>query len=224
MGCPDWTRLLAWRERRDGIEPDGWGAAVAHLDDCPDCRRQALAADPTLLFARPAPVPLDAAGEAARMRQAVAAMRRASRLLPGERRGAAEAASGAATAVSRLVDRPFDRLIAATAARLPGWRLAAALALAAGLLWASPVPVDPGSATAPAAVAMVAGTGPTLAAAALPAAVRGQGIAAAATVPADDLTRLPVFEGLDRPRDANVYQLDGDGLLVVMIVDETLDV
>jgi hypothetical protein len=71
---------------------------------------------------------------------------------------------------------------------------------------------------------MAAGAGPTLAAAALPAAVRGQGIAAAATVPADDLTRLPVFEGLDRPRDANVYQLDGDGLLVVMIVDETLDV
>jgi hypothetical protein len=34
----------------------------------------------------------------------------------------------------------------------------------------------------------------------------------------------PVFEGLDRPSDANVYQLDGEGLLVVMIVDETLDV
>jgi hypothetical protein len=34
----------------------------------------------------------------------------------------------------------------------------------------------------------------------------------------------PVFEGLDRPRDARVYQLDGEGLVVVMIVDETLDV
>jgi len=36
--------------------------------------------------------------------------------------------------------------------------------------------------------------------------------------------RRPVFEGLDKPRSASVYELTGEELDVVMVVDETLDV
>jgi len=57
------------------------------------------------------------------------------------------------------------------------------------------------------------------------------GPAAAAVAPAGagavrggEWARRPVFEGLDRPRSASVYELAGEELDVVMVVDETLDV
>lgn len=81
--CPDWRRLAAHRLDPRADEPEGWSEALAHLDGCAACRGEALRADPTLAFRRlraleMAPVHVDA--EADRMRQAVAAMRVASRL------------------------------------------------------------------------------------------------------------------------------------------------
>jgi len=85
--CPDWTALVALRERAvdgvDAAEPAGWAEAVAHLDACPRCRREAMAADPLLVFRRlpvsEMPEAVEQA-EAESMRQAVAAMRTARRL------------------------------------------------------------------------------------------------------------------------------------------------
>ena len=80
--CPDWTALVALRER-DDAEPAGWAEAVTHLDACPRCRREAMAADPLLVFRRlpvsEMPEAVEQA-EAESMRQAVAAMRTARRL------------------------------------------------------------------------------------------------------------------------------------------------
>jgi hypothetical protein len=85
--CPDWTGLVALRERAadaaDTAEPAGWAAAVAHLDACPRCRREAMAADPLLVFRRLPVTEMPEAAEQAEaesMRQAVAAMRTAKRL------------------------------------------------------------------------------------------------------------------------------------------------
>lgn len=82
MSCPDWTRLVALREGADA-EPAGWVEAMAHLDACPHCRRDAVAADPLLIFRRLPAVEMpegDERAEAEAMRQAVAAMRTARRL------------------------------------------------------------------------------------------------------------------------------------------------
>ncbi|HEX2225172.1 MAG TPA: hypothetical protein VHN15_13310 [Thermoanaerobaculia bacterium] len=84
MSCPDWKALSAWRRERDGVQPAGWREALAHFDGgCKACRRQALAADPTLMF-RAVPVieipEAQEADEVEAMRQAVAAMRTASRM------------------------------------------------------------------------------------------------------------------------------------------------
>ncbi len=76
MSCPDWTALAV---RRD----DGWAAAVEHFDGCTLCRREALAADPLLVFRRLPAADLSPAEEQAEIegvRQAVAAMRKAERL------------------------------------------------------------------------------------------------------------------------------------------------
>jgi hypothetical protein len=82
MSCPDWTALVALRESNDA-EPAGWAEAVTHLDACPRCRREAMAADPLLVFRRlpvsEMPEAVEQA-EAESMRQAVAAMRTARRL------------------------------------------------------------------------------------------------------------------------------------------------
>jgi hypothetical protein len=85
--CPDWTGLVALRERAadaaNTAEPAGWAAAVTHLDACPRCRREAMAADPLLVFRRLPVTEMPEAveqAEAESMRQAVAAMRTAKRL------------------------------------------------------------------------------------------------------------------------------------------------
>jgi hypothetical protein len=106
-GCPDWTSLVAARERAeredngsDGAVPTGWTAAMEHLDTCPRCRRQAVTADPLLVFQRlpgAGLAPAEERAEAESMVQAVAAMRAAGRLesrrsFTGWRRWAAAAA------------------------------------------------------------------------------------------------------------------------------------
>ena len=87
--CPDWTAVVAHRFERDGEEPAGWRGMLAHAEECADCRRQALAADPTLVFARLAAED-SAVVDVAAMRRAVETLRRAQRVSPGRaRRGRA---------------------------------------------------------------------------------------------------------------------------------------
>ncbi|HEY0553976.1 MAG TPA: hypothetical protein VGG20_06885 [Thermoanaerobaculia bacterium] len=118
VSCPDWTALVALRERADADgspEPADWAAALEHLDGCPRCRRQAVAADPLLVFRRlpGAEMPGERA-EAEAMVQAVAAMRTAERLesrrrFAGWRRWAAAAVLAL---VSLSVGRDRDPLLA----------------------------------------------------------------------------------------------------------------
>lgn len=200
MSCPDWKTLAAWRDDPRAEEPAEWREGLAHLDQgCTLCRRAALAADPTLVFRRlavvPAPAPAQEASEADAMRRAVAAMRAASRVEASERRG-----------------RPLGSL------SWKRWAAAAALAVAAlsmpgddARLRREPLAAPPMSARLlPAALSE-----------AMPAALRaGSPEALPAAVAGDG---LPTVEGVDRP-GARVYHMDGEGLSVVMIVDETLDV
>ena len=94
MSCPDWTALAAHRlDKRGGAEPEGWSEALAHFDGgCQLCRKAALKSDPTLVFRRLAQVPAvtmtetQERAEVDSVRQAVAAMRTASRLEKGSRR------------------------------------------------------------------------------------------------------------------------------------------
>jgi hypothetical protein len=143
-GCPDWTSLVAARERAEhednGAVPAGWPAAMEHLDACPRCRRQAVAADPLLVFQRLPGVglaPAEERAEAESMVQAVAAMRAAGRLksrrsFTGWRRWAAAAALAL---ISLSLGRDKAPLLA-TASVPP------ALALPA-----TAIPADNGSAT-----------------------------------------------------------------------------
>ena len=111
MSCPDWTTLAAHRRERRGAEPDGWQAALAHFDACSACRREALAADPTLVFRRMPEVamtPAAEAAEAASMRQAVAAMRTASRV-EASQRSSAGWRRWAAAAVLTVAALPLGR-------------------------------------------------------------------------------------------------------------------
>lgn len=88
LSCPDWSRLAAVRDARDardneGTEPEGWAEAVAHSDACSLCRKEALKADPLLVFRRmatPEITPAEERLEVESMQQAVAAMRTARRL------------------------------------------------------------------------------------------------------------------------------------------------
>jgi hypothetical protein len=89
-GCPDWRALARERAARPG-DPAGWDAALAHLDDCARCRRDAPAADPLLVFRRLPPVQVDG-GEVEAMRLRVAALVRASEV--GKPQGRLPAALG----------------------------------------------------------------------------------------------------------------------------------
>ncbi len=74
MSCPDWKTLVQTRDAL-GRDPASWGDALAHLEDCPHCRKTALACAPSLLFRRLPQVALGADG-IADMKRAVAVMRR----------------------------------------------------------------------------------------------------------------------------------------------------
>jgi len=134
--CPDWTALVALRERAaDAAEPAGWTEAVTHLDACPRCRREAMAADPLLVFRRlpvsEMPEAVEQA-EAESMRQAVAAMRTAKRLesrrsFAGWRRWAAAAVLTVASLA--MGDRaPVDLNPAAAESEAPASEAAAVAA------------------------------------------------------------------------------------------------
>jgi hypothetical protein len=75
MSCPDWSRLVAHRATPQQAEPPEWQEALRHLEACGPCRKQAVKADPTLVFRR---LPTVQAGpeEADAMGRAVAALRR----------------------------------------------------------------------------------------------------------------------------------------------------
>jgi hypothetical protein len=192
VSCPDWIVLTAHRRGRDGSEPAGWSEALAHLDGCNLCRRQALAADPTLVFRRLAAVPaaamtpVEERSEADGVRAAVAAMRAASRL-------------------DSLEARPRTS---------SGWRrwstgaLAAILALAAVV-----VPSKPLKVVSNAADAAIFREGR------VEVGVLDEPVPAAQQVDLEE----PVVEGVNLP-DARVYHMSGDGLSVVMVVDESLDI
>lgn len=78
MSCPDWSRLAA--ARIEETEPEGWVEAVTHFDSCSLCRKEALKADPLLVFRRMPAVEIEENLEVESMQQAVAAMRTARRL------------------------------------------------------------------------------------------------------------------------------------------------
>lgn len=78
MSCPNWRELCARREE-DAADAPGWHSAMIHLDDCPACQKEALDADPTLLFRRLPELEVDAE-EVRAMQRAVAGMRRSEPL------------------------------------------------------------------------------------------------------------------------------------------------
>jgi hypothetical protein len=143
LSCPDWTALVALRER-DDAEPAGWAAALTHLDACPRCRREAMAADPLLVFRRLPVTEMPEAveqAEAESMRQAVAAMRTAKRLesrrsFAGWRRWAAAAVlTVASLTMGDRAPAELNRAVAESAAPV-----AASEAMAAAAAPAAPSP------------------------------------------------------------------------------------
>lgn len=75
MRCPEWRALLAHRFDAALEAPPHWSAAESHLEECAECRRRALAIDPTLVF-RGAASWTETAGESAEIMQAVRTLRR----------------------------------------------------------------------------------------------------------------------------------------------------
>jgi hypothetical protein len=127
MGCPDWSALTA-RRHNAADEPAEWTAAVEHFDGCTLCRRDAVAADPLLVFRRLPVVemtPAEESSEVAAMRQAVAAMRTGKRLearrsFAGWRRWAAAAVLAVVSlSVSRDREPQLDPVVTAPQALMP---------------------------------------------------------------------------------------------------------
>ena len=210
MSCPDWKTLAAWRDDPRAEEPAEWQEALAHLDrGCVQCRRAAVAADPTLVFRRlavvpavPASSPAQEASDIEAMRRAVAAMRAGSRVEASERRS-----------------RPARAARALKALSWKRWGVAAARALAAQSL-----PAGPGRYASDQTSDQTVQPARQPVAMALPATpakiMTAGGLETGATLLGDD---LPTLEGVDRP-GARVYHMDGEGLSGTMIFDETLDV
>lgn len=199
MSCPDWKALATWRETPQAEEPAEWREALGHLDrGCAHCRRAALAADPTLVFRRlasvPEPTPAQEASDVEAMRRAVAAMRAASRVEKVERHGRA----------ARTIS--WKR-----------WGSAAALAVVALSMPGDETRLHREPATR--LVSMTSLATPAVLSAEGPEAV----VLPAAAFPVAATDDLPTLEGVNRP-GARVYHMDGEGMSVVMIVDETLDV
>lgn len=79
MSCPDWRTLVAARAADSWIDPPAWTKACRHLAQCSCCRREALAADPLLVF-EGLPERTVSPSEIASMQAAVASLVRASRV------------------------------------------------------------------------------------------------------------------------------------------------
>lgn len=200
MSCPDWTSLAAHR-LAGSPEPEGWSEALAHFDGCRLCRKQALKADPTLVFRRLPPVSSASMTEAQEraevesVRQAVAAMRAASRLDSREAR--------------RSTSSGWKR-----------WAAAAVLGLAA----LSMPSHEPQGARNEAGTADTAGTAAIFREGRMAEIPAAGGFVADA--PADQQVALDwsVVEGVSLPGDrdsARVYEMNGGDLSVVMVVDES---
>jgi hypothetical protein len=104
VSCPDWKALAAARESAEA-EPAEWTEAMAHFDACPRCRREAVAADPLLVFRRLPAMEMpagDELAEAEAMRQAVSAMRTARRLERHQHAGWKRWAAAAVLALASL--------------------------------------------------------------------------------------------------------------------------
>jgi hypothetical protein len=71
MRCPDWNRLRSRQEN----DPEAWERGLEHFDACDQCRDQALAVEPTLMFRR-LPAPVVGKSDVEAMKQAVAVLRR----------------------------------------------------------------------------------------------------------------------------------------------------
>jgi hypothetical protein len=227
MSCPDWQRLDP--AERQEASPGGarWEAALRHLDSgCSLCRRDALKADPTLVFRRlPAldMAPAQEVDEVAAARLAVAAMRAASRL---EGHGRSNDRQGAARQPARS-QRSFDSFRSfrwlrsvrtPRAAQAARWGLAASLAGMALIFGASHSWNG-----AAGRVALLRTGAPHAATATITTATAGLGGGARpGVVPVASSSRGSI-EGLSRP-EARVYQIDGPQMSVVMIVDAKLDV
>jgi hypothetical protein len=240
MSCPDWRRLDpaardaagAPHAAADAPYASGavgalhavhWQQALSHLDTgCPDCWREALAVDPTLIFRRlPAPE-LTAAQEADEVeaaRLAVAAMRRlpAIRSLPSLHVQPARWALAAGLTAMALVYgsghgwRPTPPIPAATAPGAPAGALASSVSPSTQAGHAGQTGEDMrATAELAAAAAEPGGQG-----------APGPGWAGASAV--QPASSRPSIEGLSRP-EARVYQIDSPHMSVVMIVDGKLDV
>jgi hypothetical protein len=223
VSCPDWRHLDLAARGEASPQAARWEEALRHLDaGCPLCRREALAADPTLVFRLlPAPelTPAEEGEEVAAARQAVAAMRAASRLNRHGREsgGSMERWRQAAPRASRgqkVVRWALAAGLAGTALLFGsshGWRgemgRAAALADHRGAGADGAAGADGSGVSVP---ALRAPAGGRLAA----------DREAPVVLPASSRSSI---EGLSRP-EARVYQIDGPQMSVVMIVDDKLDV
>ena len=212
MSCPDWRRLDPAARGEASPQAARWEEALRHLDaGCPLCRRAALAADPTLVFRLlPAPelTPAEEGEEVAAARQAVAAMRAASRLEHhGRESGGSTEGWGQ---VAPRTSRGRQALRWALAASLAG----TALLFGSSHGWRGEMGRAAALAEHGSGVSVPALRGPA-----------GGGRLAAdreapMVLPASSRSSI---EGLSRP-EARVYQIDGPQMSVVMIVDDKLDV
>jgi len=193
VSCPNWSALVAFRDARGG-DPPGWEENLAHLDACPACRRQALAADPTLAFRR-LPRPDVKAADIDAIRQGVAALREASRL------GLARPEPPPAGHEDGRTDEGEPRQGRRGWGWLPGaTRIAAAVVLVVVALALAPGnPLTLGDFT-PITTAAREGV----------------------TSPAGVEATMPLIEDLDLP-DPRVYQIAEEDIQVVMVFDESLD-
>jgi hypothetical protein len=137
VSCPDWRGLAAHRER-GGAGAASWTEAMGHFDACALCRREALAADPLLVFRRLPAVeltPAEESSEVEAMRQAVAAMRTGKRIesrrsFAGWRRWAAAAVLAMASlAMGRDRTPSMEQAAAVTPAPMPAAEVSAVPAL-----------------------------------------------------------------------------------------------
>lgn len=194
MSCPDWRELAALREVAAPDLP-AWAEARRHAAQCEGCRKEALAADPLLLFAR-LPERRVTPGEILDMQAAVTALVRAGRVAGSSPAGSDTSDSSehlgggsAAGGVRRSVRFSFMRLAAALG-------ICSLLALSG-----APRPRSPRVGT-----------------------LDGGAVLAAQGASAEEAQSYgSVVEELDRP-GARIYELPQSGMAVVMIVDASLDV